>query len=369
MTVVYRDKAGVAQMTPVQYASEDELQRVLKEHPELLRDGEEPPLYCIGREVTLGEAGTADLLFLDAQGKISVVEVKLARNGESRRDVLAQAFDYTSALADYTLDELDGQLTGGLENLLQVLAGDDGESHSRYNRLWEACANSMRAGAVRVVVAMDEEREDLARIVRFVNEHSDLDVRLLIVRKYINGEKTVLVPEFAVHGDGAEVTRRATSRREGQSEHQRLQLEYWTKYVEHMGGSRVKCGPALPKNMISHPTGNGAIGLYSVASMFRQGGPAGKSPELRVEFGVQMDEPGSTFEWFRQRRKDIEAALGAKLVWDNETYVRYHRAYLPKDGDLRERDKWPEQHRWLRDNIEKMYAVFMPLIKEYEASA
>jgi len=119
----------------------------------LLRDGEEPQLYCIGREVSVGEAGTADLLFLDTEARLSVVEVKLARNAQSRRDVLAQAFDYTSALADYTLDELDGLLAGELENQLQALAGDDEESRTKYNRLWEACANSMRAGAVRVVVA------------------------------------------------------------------------------------------------------------------------------------------------------------------------------------------------------------------------
>lgn len=369
MTVVYRDKAGVAHLTPVPYSDEDELQRTLKEHPELLRDGDEPPLYCLGREVTVGEAGTADLLFIDAEARLSVVEVKLARNQESRRDVLAQAFDYTSALSDYTADELDGQLAGELEIRLQALSGDDVESHAKYNRLWEACANSMRAGAVRVVVAMDENREDLARIVRFVNEHSDLDVRLLVVRKYASSGRTILVPESIVHGGGSAVTRQTAHRSSEPTEHQMLQLEYWKEFQKYMVGSNVKCGPAMMKNMISHPTGNGAIGLYSVASMFRQGGPAGKAPELRVEFGVQMDEPGPTFEWFKQRRKDIEAALGAKLVWDNETYARYYRAYLPKDGDMRERDKWPEQHMWLRVNIEKMYKVFMPLIKEYEASA
>jgi len=160
---------------------------------------------------------------------------------------------------------------------------------------------------------------------------------------------------------------RASARGQGLTKHQLLQAEFWAKYVESMAGSRVKCGPAMPKNMISHPTGNGAMGLYSVASMFRQGGPAGKAPELRVEFGVQMDEPGPVFEWFKQRRKDIEAALGAELVWDSDTYVRYYRAYLPKDGDMRERDRWPEQHKWLRENIEKMYDAFTPLIKEYES--
>jgi hypothetical protein len=238
-------------MTPVPYENEAELQHVLKEHPELLRDGDDPPLYCIGSEVSIGDAGTADLLLLDAEGKLSVVEVKLARNGESRRDVLAQAFDYTSALANYTLDELDSQLSGMLENQLQELAGDDEESHNKYNRLWEACANSMRASAVRVVVTMDEAREDLSRIVRFVAEHSNLDVRLLVVRKYASGDRTILVPEFVVRSGGAEVTRRTAARGQGPTEHQRLQQEYWTEFIEFMAGSRVKCGPAMPRLRLS----------------------------------------------------------------------------------------------------------------------
>jgi hypothetical protein len=122
----------------------------------------------------------------------------------------------------------------------------------------------------------------------------------------------------------------------------------------------------MPKNMMSHPTGSGSLILSSVASMFRQGGPGGKAPELRVEFGVWMDEPGPAFAWFKERRAPIEVAMGAKLVWDDETYVRYFRAYLPEDGDMRERDKWAAQHKWLREHIEKMYDVFLPLIKEYE---
>jgi hypothetical protein len=162
---------------------------------------------------------------------------------------------------------------------------------------------------------------------------------------------------------------RASARGQGPTKHQLLQLEYWTEFSEFMAGSRVKCGPAMPKNMMSHPTGNGALILSSVASMFRQGGPGGKAPELRVEFGVWMDEPGPAFAWFKERRAAIEAALGAKLVWDDETYVRYFRAYLPEDGDMRERDKWSTQHKWLREHIEKMYDVLMPLIKEYEARA
>jgi hypothetical protein len=265
------------------------------------------------------------------------------------------------------MDELDSLLSGELEKHLQVLAGEGDDSRARYNRLWESCANSMRAGSVRLVVAMDREREDLARIVRFVGDHSDLDMRLLVVSKYASGDKTVLVPEFAVHGADTEVTRRPTSRKGGLSIHQQLQVEYWTRYGEYMSGSRVPPGPAQPKNWIRHPIGAGDASLYSVADMFGRVGSR-TAPQLRAEFGVLTGDPRPAFAWFEKRKAHVEAALGVSLVWDSSSQKGYCRAYLAEAADLRERDKWPAQHKWLRENIEKMYDVFMPLIKEYDAS-
>ncbi len=303
---------------------------------------------------------------MDDDGKPTVVEVKLARNGESRRDVLAQVFDYTASLAEYTIDELDRQLDNELENQLQLLAGEGDDARAKYNRLWDACADAMRVGSVRVVVAMDEGREDLERIVRFVNEHSNLNVRLLVVRKYVSGTKTVLVPEFIVHGEESGVGK-TSGRRPGLSDYQVLQQEYWTEYLEYMKGSPVPCGPALPKHSIVHPTGSSSLLLFSVASMFTQG-VSGKSPELRAEFGIRMDNPAPAFDWFEKRRSAIEKALGSPLRWDNETYTRYYRVYLAEKGDLRDRDAWRKQFAWLREHAEKFYDVFIPLIKEYEAS-
>jgi hypothetical protein len=159
---------------------------------------------------------------------------------------------------------------------------------------------------------------------------------------------------------------RSAARRSGLTEHQRLQQEYWTQYLEFMVESKIPCGPARPKNTLDHPTGDRSVLVSSVASMFRQGA-TGKVPELRAEFGVWMDDPGPTFAWFEERKEAIETSLGASLVWDKEKYTRYYRAYLSKDADMREREQWDEQHKWLREHVEKMYDVFAPLAKECEA--
>jgi len=51
-------------------------------------------LAYVARQVTLYSAGILDILLVDADGTPVAVEVKLGRNGESRREVVGQVIDY-----------------------------------------------------------------------------------------------------------------------------------------------------------------------------------------------------------------------------------------------------------------------------------
>ncbi len=86
-------------------ANEDWLQRYIGSHPEVLptRDleGMETPLRLIARE-----AGNIDLLFADKRGLLTVVETKLYKNPELRREVIAQVLEYASNLRDFSVPEL-----------------------------------------------------------------------------------------------------------------------------------------------------------------------------------------------------------------------------------------------------------------------
>jgi hypothetical protein len=75
------------------------LQELLVNHPVLLpvnrlRDdvGE---LLCIGREVSAGDSGSIDNLYISTGGYPVIVETKLWRNPQARREVLSQVLDYT----------------------------------------------------------------------------------------------------------------------------------------------------------------------------------------------------------------------------------------------------------------------------------
>lgn len=105
---------GVAQrLCRVRYSDDgfDEAfyQKLLLEHPLILPVDEiEPlfgPLLPLAREVRTG-AGSVDVVYVSPEGYLTLVETKLWRNPDARREVVAQIIDYATAMSKWTYDQL-----------------------------------------------------------------------------------------------------------------------------------------------------------------------------------------------------------------------------------------------------------------------
>jgi len=85
------------ELQPFEYESEKELQELLAENPGLLPVADVSPRFAnavvIGRECKT-TAGPMDLLLMNDEGLITLVETKLARNPEQKREVVAQCLNY-----------------------------------------------------------------------------------------------------------------------------------------------------------------------------------------------------------------------------------------------------------------------------------
>jgi hypothetical protein len=66
-------------------------------------------LVCIGREVAAGDSGSIDNLYLSTGGYPVIVETKLWRNPQARREVLSQVLDYTKEVARKDYDWIEQQ--------------------------------------------------------------------------------------------------------------------------------------------------------------------------------------------------------------------------------------------------------------------
>lgn len=196
MPILIRNGSQSEIVSSTAFPTEQELEILLANTPELLRHEGEPVIAFVARQVDLQEAGILDLLFVNKDGLPIAVEVKLARNAQARREVVAQAVDYLSSLTTLTVDELDQRVGGKLEEALRTLVE---EEDSAFDLAWQAVGTNLRAGQARLVVALDDAPSPLERIFRFLARNSQLDVQLLTVQRYSSLEVgEVFVPRSLV---------------------------------------------------------------------------------------------------------------------------------------------------------------------------
>ncbi len=181
MPIVIRTDEKTVTPSPEEFRNEEELESLLAHNPALLRCDAETHVAHVTSQLNLPDAGRLDLLMVDAKGLPIAVEVKLVRNAESRRDVIAQAIDYVSSLTNLTVDELDRMSGGKLEQALMKLAGGD---ESLFAQVWDATGMNLRSGRARLIVALDEAPRDLQRIFRFLARYSSLDLRIVTVQRH-----------------------------------------------------------------------------------------------------------------------------------------------------------------------------------------
>jgi len=86
------------------------LQEQVKLHTELIPAADldlRTPLLVVGRETSLGEAGSADLIAVDMTGEVLVVEFKRGPDNPDARRVVAQLLDYGAQMYGMEFEEFD----------------------------------------------------------------------------------------------------------------------------------------------------------------------------------------------------------------------------------------------------------------------
>jgi hypothetical protein len=276
---------------PEPFRNEYELQEILAGHPVLLVDRGDSALVTISREFPF-EGGFADIFLIDNNGLPVIVEVKLARSEESRREAVGRLCDYLSAMGRLTPDEVNERSAGLLEETFQSMADAEGEENpvDRLALLKSNVASYLRAGQIRGIIALDAAPDDLIREFSYLNEHSDLDLRLLVVERYRLGRHEYFYhSRFLVSGEA-----------EPEIKRQRLRLRL---IVEKF--SKMK-----PPVFSTHVTGTDNVRVY------REGWPAAVHYEfsdwkdsISIEIQVRHEEYPKVADFLPRLREHLATAI------------------------------------------------------------
>lgn len=203
------DGRNITPLSETEFTGEGKLQDYLEKYPTLipLADIVEgaSDLICIGREVAAGP-GSIDLLCIDKDGLLTVVETKLRRNREARREVVGQIIEYASYVSQWTADDIyrmaneyfakstkvdESHRGKTLEIVMQEIFGGELVDEDFTAKIQQ----NLRDGRIRLIIAVDELIEPLRATVTFLNSHSNFDVLLLQVTDFQESEgRKVLVP-------------------------------------------------------------------------------------------------------------------------------------------------------------------------------
>lgn len=342
------------------------LRDFLLAHPEVLPAAAIDPAFAdpvpICRELPT-PAGPVDAVFANRQGALVLVECKLWRNPQARREVVGQILDYAKEIARWRYEDLQREVSRargepGVNALFQAVA-------ARHPDLSEATfcdqvSRNLAAGRFLLLVVGDGIREGTEGIIQFVARHSGLhftfglveavgyalpDGRLLVqprlLARTVNVERAVVRIENAVATAVAEVvepeesvTTTETGEMGGEVQERRrfdpalieADRTFWQRFVERLKLDDPTQTPprrGFGRVFLDLGVEYGWMTAYSARAANR----IGTTAVFKGEAGQRL------YEELERERADIDgelsaAAPGAFIGWSRRAdlaWVDFHR--------------------------------------------
>ena len=224
------DNNRLVEMAEQKYESEDLLQRLLAQYPNLLAgdqiDQKEPRRWIlVKREAPVpfeqdgGGRWSLDHLLLDQDGIPTFVEVKRSTDPRIRREVVGQMLDYAAnAVVYWSAETMQTQLAATCaengqetDQLLAELLGEASDS-DRLEGFWQQVKTNLKAGRIRLIFVSDEIPTELQRIVEFLNQQMDpAEVLAVEIKQFVGKGLKTLVPRVIGQSVVAQQAKRASA--------------------------------------------------------------------------------------------------------------------------------------------------------------
>jgi hypothetical protein len=150
--------------------SESWLQNLLHNNPELIPSGEIEPMFdrlvpiCMELPTS---SGYVDNLMMTPQGGLAIIEVKLWRNPQARREVVAQSLEYAKALSKMSFDDLERAIKTARKDhncrIYDFVENDPDVLDEA--RFIDAVSSNLRRGRLLLLVIGDGIREEAADLI------------------------------------------------------------------------------------------------------------------------------------------------------------------------------------------------------------
>ena len=142
------------------------------------------------------------------------------------------------------------------------------------------------------------------------------------------------------------------------TERQLQNIKYWTELREHLDRR---------DSWLQRPTANAShyrdlqIGIKGFSLRARQ---TIRHKEISASLVMRGTNAIGHFYALRVQEEEIEKDFGDKLEWWAKAKSEKRVAFRNQDADPIDEEDWHNQHEWLVDVLEKLYAVFYPRLEK-----
>ena len=310
------------------------LQDLIEENLEVLPISEiEPifaPLVSIGREVETS-VGYIDNLFLSPQGYLTIVETKLWRNPEARRQVVGQIIDYATDVSQWTYEQLENhvreynkQYRGCERGIIDSIKLIEDIDEAEEQVIVDTISRNLQYGKFLLLVVGDGIRESVEAMADFLQQTPQLHFTLALVELQVyelkeRTKRLLVIPQIIVRTK--EITR-AVVRVEAK-EIQSIHVEVDTE-IRAPGGEK----PPPRRPPITEEAFFDVLGNHVQPEDVR----------FAIKLKQDMEKRGCQIEW-------KQSSFVVKMSDPGESGQRLSLLVVPKDGQTYIRGEFRNQLR------------------------
>ncbi len=176
------------------------LQEILYVEPSILPTNEIDSVYSnlipIGREISV-PSGFIDNFYISSKGYLVVVETKLWRNPESRREVVGQILDYAKDIQQWDYEDLNNiYYKNNDKNLFDVFVEKGYYSKEDEADFIDIVTKNITNARFLLMIVGDGIREGVGKMVSFLNNNHTMQYKFALceleVYELENGERLVI---------------------------------------------------------------------------------------------------------------------------------------------------------------------------------
>lgn len=243
----------------------------------------------------------------------------------------------------------------GSEGTLVVVENQFGKTdHSHLGQLLTYVAGTE---AVTVVWIAERFTDEHRAALDWLNAHTPVGVDFFGLELQLwQIDNSPLAPKFNIVSQPNAWTKGAAPT--GLSDTAQLQLAYWTAFREYVLEHSTTLRPTKPLAQNWYEFFIGRDGFWLGARINT------RQNSLRAALFLAPPATRVMFQQLEQDKVEIEAALGVPLLWraspgNKRSSIELH----PTGANIRQQDDWPQQHKWLLENLEGLQQVFVPRVQ------